>query len=90
MPLTVEVLGLHADRVDHRLFVARAIQHVAHPHAAGGVVAVGECEHDLAALDAAQHRDALVDCVVQAGRVAELQIVQREDQIVAIVGERRR
>ena len=88
MPLAVEELGLQADRVDHHFLVARLVEHVAHARAARRVVAVGEDQHDLAALDVVQHVDARVDRVVQARRVAELQILERADQVVAVVGER--
>ena len=87
MRCTVEELRFEADRVDHHFFVARAIEHVAEADPAGRVVAVGEDEHDLAAVNRLEHLHALVDRVVEPRRVAELQIVEREDQIVAIVGE---
>jgi hypothetical protein len=54
---------------------------------AGRIVAVGEGHDDLAAVVIRQQVDALVDRVVEPRRVAELQVPERPDQIVAVAGE---
>ena len=65
---------------------ARAIAHVALFLPARGVVAVGEDDH-LPRPHPLQLVDAGVDGVVETRRVAELQILQRADEGIAIVGE---
>ena len=88
-PHAIEELGLQADGVDHRFLGLRLLEHVAHAAAARRVVAVGEDQHDLSRPVAlVQHVDACVDGVVQARRVAELQVLERADQVVAIARER--
>ena len=67
---------------------AAAIRHFARPDLARVVVAVGEDQHHLASRNTFQLRHALIDGVVQPRRVPEVQILQRADELVAVVGER--
>ena len=83
----VEVVALEPDGVDHHLFELGHLQHFAPADLALRVLAVGEHQHHLAAVEARERLDARRDGVVQPGRVAELQAVELADQGVAVAGE---
>src|SRR6185503_3437316 len=85
--LPVEIGRLQANRVHHHFVLLSTIEHGAESRLAVRIVAVREHEHDFSTIDRLQHLDALIDCVPEARRVAVLQIAQRGDQVVAVVGE---
>ena len=87
MRTPLKILRFQPDRVHHHFFVAGAFEHGPEPDLARRVFAVGEHQDDAAAVDLLQRVEAGGDGVVQARRIAELQLVESADQLVAIVGE---
>ncbi len=88
VPVPAEVLVDQADGVDHHVLRARPVHHLADAHLARRVIAVGEHEHDLPSVHRLQPFEALVDRIIEAGWITEVQLVlQQVHEPIAIVDE---